>query len=156
LFRESASDDRLWPFAILNPAEAGWEQELEWEEKEGARGIRLAPGYHRYSLQSQQVESLIARVRSSGLPMHVCIRLEDERLVHPRFPVCVPDFHEIAEFLRVSSGIPVILSGLRAREEGLIREHFNDGHDDHGLVLLDLWFTNGPLAAIETVSRAKM
>ncbi|MDF2715356.1 MAG: hypothetical protein K0R28_2281, partial [Paenibacillus sp.] len=156
LFREAARDERLWPFAILNPAEDGWEPELEWAVQEGARGIRLVPGYHGYSLASPQVAELVARLRERQLPLHICVRLEDERLVHPRFPIVPVPFHEIAELLRLTGeDMLVILSGLRAREWDSVSELLNDGHRTDK-VLLDLWFTNGPIGAIASLSRSSL
>lgn len=156
LFREAARDERLLPFAILNPAEPGWEPELEWAVKEGAKGIRLVPGYHGYSLTSPQAAELVARLRGRELPLHICARLEDERLVHPRFPVMPVPFHEIAEMLHLAGeDMPVILSGLRAREWDSVSEHLNAGHKTDK-VMLDLWFTNGPIAAIASLSRGSL
>lgn len=152
LFAEAANDARLWPFAILNPAEGGWERELEWAIKEGARGIRLVPGYHGYSLASPRVAELASAMRERGLPLQICARLEDERLVHPRIPIVPVPFHEIAELLRLTGDIPVILSGLRASEWGSVEEHLNADHR-RDKVLLDLWFTNGPVAAIGSLCR---
>lgn len=155
LFRVAAVDKRLLPFAILNPAEPGWELELEWAVKEGARGIRLVPGYHGYSLASPEVAELIARFSGRHLPLHICARLEDDRLVHPRFPIVSVPFHEIAELLRLTEDMPVILSGLRAREWDSVSEHLNAGHRTDK-VMLDLWFTNGPIGAIASLSRGSL
>lgn len=155
LFREAASDERLWPFAILNPAEPGWELELDWAVKEGARGIRLVPGYHGYGLTSPQAAELAARVGMHKLPLHVCMRLEDDRLVHPRFPVKPVPFHELAELLRLTGDTPVVLSGLRAHEWSSVSEHLNAGHHADR-VLLDLWFTNGPIGAVASLGRGSL
>ncbi|MDF2720794.1 MAG: hypothetical protein K0Q59_469 [Paenibacillus sp.] len=155
LFRETAGDARLLPFPIIDPSEFGWEHELAWAAAKGARGIRLVPGYHGYSLMSPQVASLIDRVRELSLPLHVCVRLEDERLTHPRFPAAVVPFDEIGECLRLCEDMPVIISGLRAREWGSVYEVLNAGHRTDR-VLLDLWFTNGPIEAIASVCRSGM
>lgn len=155
LFRETAADERLWPFALLNPAEPGWERELDWAAREGARGVRLAPGYHRYSLRSPQAAELAAALGEYRLPLQVAVRLEDERLVHPRYPVAAVQPHEVAELLRLTGDTPVLLSGLRAREWSGVAELLNDGHRTDR-VLLDLWFTNGPIGAIASLCRGGM
>lgn len=155
LFRDTAADERLWPFAMINPAEAGWELELEWAFRQGAKGIRIAPGYHGYSLASPQAAELTARVSASGLPLHICVRLEDDRLTHPRIAIRPVQFHELAELLRLTGETPVVLSGLRAREWGNVSELLNDDHRTER-VLLDLWFTNGPIAAIASLSRSSL
>lgn len=147
LLRETEGDDRLWPYAILNPVEAGWERELDWAVAAGARGIRIVPGYHAYSLASPEAGELVDAVRAAKLPLHVCVRLEDERLVHRLQTVAPVPFDEIAELLRLTGDMPVVLSGLRAREWDTIESMLNADHATDR-VLLDLWFTNGPIAAI--------
>ncbi|MDF2718365.1 MAG: hypothetical protein K0R28_5290 [Paenibacillus sp.] len=116
---------------------------------------RLVPGYHGYSLASPEVAELIARLSGRHLTLHICARLEDDRLVHPRFPIVPVPFHEIAELLRLTEDMPVILSGLRAREWDSVSEHLNAGHRTDK-VMLDLWFTNGPIGAIASLSRGSL
>ncbi|MEF3302679.1 amidohydrolase family protein [Paenibacillus sp. GYB003] len=152
LLRETAGDERLLPFAIVNPAEAGWERELDWAAGAGARGIRLVPGYHRYGLAEAAAAGLVDRLARYGLPLHLCVRLEDERLVHPRYPVVPVPFHEVAELLRRAGELPVILSGLRASEWKSVAEHLNDG-EQADRVLLDLWFANGPIGVVASLCR---
>lgn len=159
LFRIASSDDRIWPYVILNPVEPGWELELDWAVQMGARGVRLVPGYHDYSLLEADVSKLAIQVQSLGLPLHVCARLEDERLVHPRLRARTIPFHELAELLRglrvdgEEQAAPVMISGLRAREWGLIEELLDEGHSTEH-ILLDLWFTNGPMAPFPALCRS--
>ncbi|TNJ64464.1 hypothetical protein FE784_20290 [Paenibacillus hemerocallicola] len=153
LFAETAADGRLWPVAILNPAEAAWDLELEWAVQSGVRGIRLVPGYHDYSLLIPQVGELAGRLNELGLPLHVSARLEDDRLQHPRFRAKAAPFHELAELLRLCGDLPVVISGLKVNEWDRVKELLNDGHHTER-VLLDLWFTNGPLAAIAALCRS--
>jgi predicted TIM-barrel fold metal-dependent hydrolase len=52
--------DRLIPFAVLNPAYAGWQRDLAWcREVLGARGLRLYPAYHNYRLSDARCSELI-------------------------------------------------------------------------------------------------
>ncbi|MDF2713771.1 MAG: hypothetical protein K0R28_696 [Paenibacillus sp.] len=155
LFRDTAADERLWPFAMLNPVEAGWELELDWAIRQGAKGIRIVPGYHGYSLDSPQAAELVARMSASGLPLHICFRLEDDRLVHPRIALRPAQFHELAELLRLTGETPIVLSGLRAREWQSVSEQLNDDHRTDR-VMLDLWFTNGPIAAMASLCQSNL
>lgn len=155
LFKETSADGRLWPFAILDPTEPGWELELDWAIREGARGVRLVPGYHRYSLLHPEAKKLAKAVAAEGLPLHVCVRLEDERLQHPRLQTIVVPYHELAEFIRPHPGVPIVLSGMRYHEWYSISAHFNDG-ETADRVLLDMWFTNGPIAAIADICQSDM
>ncbi|GAA3405605.1 amidohydrolase family protein [Paenibacillus hodogayensis] len=155
LLRDCSADKRLWPYAIVNPEEAGWERELDWAVGAGARGIRLVPGYHRYSVASPSATELVKRVGRYGLPLHLCVRLEDERLVHPRYPVDNVPYHEVMELLRRAEDVPIVLSGLRAQEWTDITEYLNDDEREERekRILLDLWFTNGPIGAIAGLCR---
>lgn len=155
LFKETSADGRLWPFAILDPTEPGWELELDWAIREGARGIRLVPGYHCYSLLHPEATKLADAVAAKGLPLHVCVRLEDDRLKHPRLQTIAVPYHELAEFIRPHPGVPIVLSGLRYQEWHSISAHLNDG-ESADRVLLDMWFTNGPIAAAADICQSDM
>lgn len=155
LLEETSADGRLWPFVILDPTEPGWELELNWAIREGARGVRLVPGYHGYSLLHPEAKKMADAVAAEGLPLHVCVRLEDERLQHPRLPTIAVPFHEVAEFIRPHPDVPIVLSGMRYQEWHSISAHLNDG-ETADRVLLDMWFTNGPIAAIADISQSGM
>lgn len=125
---------------------------MEWAVKKGARGVRIMPGYHCYSLLIPGMSKLLNRLNELRLPLQVCARLEDERLQHPRFTAKTPPFYEFAETIRECGNLPLIISGLRAREWQNVKELFNaDQQTDH--ILLDLWFTNGPLQSIAALCR---
>ncbi|TMV43597.1 hypothetical protein FE783_34965 [Paenibacillus mesophilus] len=153
LFKETSDDGRLWPFAILDPTEPGWELELDWAIREGARGVRLVPGYHCYSLLHPEASRFAHAVAAAGLPLHVCVRLEDERLRHPRLQTMAVPYHELAEFIRPHPAVPIVLSGLRYQEWYSISAHLNDG-EIADRVLLDMWFTNGPIAAVADICQS--
>ncbi|GIP34816.1 amidohydrolase family protein [Paenibacillus sp. J2TS4] len=148
LFAETAADGRLWPFAILNPAESdGWERELEYAEQSGTRGIRLLPGNHGYGLGDQRVAELVSALRKRQLPLAVCVRLQDERLQHPRYPAETVPLHALAELIARCEGHPLLISGLREYEwSAVLRLQTENWHLDR--VICDLWHVNGPLAVI--------
>ena len=51
LFEEvKGHEDRLIPFAVINPAYAGWEDDLRMCHELGMRGLRLYPKWHNYNL----------------------------------------------------------------------------------------------------------
>lgn len=147
LFAESASDDRLLPFVILNPAETNWEAELEWAAASGAKGVRLVPGYHGYDPAGSDAKALYAAVRRLRLPLQIIVRLLDERLQHPRFTAEHLPFHIAAELIVLLEGHPVLLSGFRENEWEQVKRMIPQGAGlEH--VCCDLWFCNGPLAVI--------
>lgn len=144
------TDDRLWPFAILNPTEPKVENELAWATTNGARGVRLTPGYHGYHLSEPPCADLVAAVREAGLPLHVCVRLDDERLRHHRFRSEDVPIHELAELIRAHPGQPLVLSGLRSSEWDAVRAHL-DHTDDTSHVIVDLWYVNGPAQVVQRI-----
>lgn len=147
LFDLVGADDRLLPFPIVNPAVS---DELAWLASMGARGIRLVPGYHGYSVTDPAVARIADMAADLRIPLQVCARLDDERLRHPRF--CAPDVpaHELAELVRANAGRRLILSGLRAGDWDTVRAHLNSTDDVSGVVA-DLWFVNGPVQVIRHI-----
>lgn len=149
LFAEAAADPRCWPFAVIDPSEFGWQRELDWAVAEGAKGIRIAPGFHGYRLTDPSVGDLVAATGAVGLPLHVLIRLDDERVRHPRFRVDDPTTVEIAQFLQPAANERrIVVSGVNHWQwteiDGLL------GGVGPG-VLGDLWFVNGPLGVVDTL-----
>jgi len=146
----SAEDERLWPFAIVNPTEDGWEYELDWAVANGVRGVRIVPGYHGYRLDAPQVGSLLQEVAERGLPLHVCATLEDHRMRHPRYLARQVTIFEIAHLLRRAPRLRLILSGVRAHEWAEIEAQLGPEHPTER-VLVDLWFTNGPAGVMAAI-----
>ncbi|WP_409343982.1 hypothetical protein [Paenibacillus sp. MBLB4367] len=153
LFAEAKKDERLWPFPVINPMEQGWQDELAWAAAEGARGVRLVPGYHGYGLRDITVAELLGAIRLLKLPLQVCVRLQDERLQHPRLRAEPVELHELAELTAAADGHPLLISGLRDHERETVMRHasFNGVPSQ---LLFDLWFCNGPLAAIASLCRS--
>ncbi|MCD9025309.1 amidohydrolase family protein [Cohnella silvisoli] len=147
LFKACSQDNRLWPFAIINPTDEGWLQELQWAIDSGVRGIRLIPGYHQYKLDHPAVNRLIEIIEPYRLPLHVCARLQDERLQHHRFYTEAVPVHSLASMISAAGDNPLIISGVNSNEKDEISRYLHaDQSIDH--VLYDLWHVNGPLAVI--------
>jgi predicted TIM-barrel fold metal-dependent hydrolase len=142
-----AADARLVPFALLNPEEPAVLEELAWAVSQGARGVRLTPGYHGYRLPDPRAAELVAAVGAAGLPLHVCARLDDERLRQRRFRADDVPLAELAELVRAHPGQPMLLSGLKATEWDEVRAHLGP-FADLSRVVVDLWFVNGPVGVI--------
>lgn len=72
--------DRFIPFAVINPAYAGWRDDLEiCTTKFGMKGVRLYPQYHEYELDHPEAVELLKRVRDKGLPAALSLRMVDHR-----------------------------------------------------------------------------
>ncbi len=82
--------DRLIPFAVINPTYADWEHDLAvCADEFGARGLRLYPNYHNYSLADACCNELIAAAAERDLVISIPIRQIDQRQRH--WLIEVPD-----------------------------------------------------------------
>jgi len=155
LFASTSSDERLWAFPIVNPLEAGWKEELDWAASMGARGVRLVPGYHGYSLREDVIQELVNVARKYKLPVQVCARLQDERLQHRLLRVQAVDLHDLAELITTTNGHPLLISGLSVQERDLVIRNVSSSNSIKiNQVLFDLWFCNGPLTVIASLVKA--
>jgi len=94
-------EDRLIPFAVINPAYAGWEDDLRiCCEEFGMKGLRLYPKWHNYELSDPRCVELVNRATEMGMVISIPIRVEDYR--QRSWLVDVPDvpLDEIAELVR--------------------------------------------------------
>lgn len=81
---------RLIPFAVLNPAYAGWREDLRiCHEEFGMKGVRLYPRWHNYSLTDGAALELIHRAAERRMVVTIPIRVEDRR--QQSWLVDVPD-----------------------------------------------------------------
>lgn len=71
---------RLIPFAVLNPAYAGWRDDLKiCHEQFGMKGLRLYPRWHGYKLTDAPCLELIHTAAARGMLVTIPIRVEDRR-----------------------------------------------------------------------------
>ncbi len=79
----SGREDRLVPFAVINPAYVDWEHDLQvCVEQLGARGLRLYPHYHDYALSDPCCNELIAAAAEKDLVVSIPLRQIDQRQRH--------------------------------------------------------------------------
>src|SRR5262249_14357891 len=72
--------DRFLPFAVLNPAYAGWHDDLKiCHEEFGMKGIRLYPKWHSYTLSSAACFALVPPAADRHMVVSIPIRVEDAR-----------------------------------------------------------------------------
>ena len=93
--------DRLIPFAVLNPAYAGWQDDLKICHRElGVKGLRLYPRWHNYRLTDPACRDLVQAAAELGLVISIPLRVEDRR--QQSWLVDVPDVDkdEIAGLLK--------------------------------------------------------
>ena len=72
--------DRLVPCAVLNPAYAGWERDLETcAGGLGMRALKLYPAWHGYALDDSRCDALVRAATDLGLPILIPVRATDRR-----------------------------------------------------------------------------
>ncbi len=93
--------DRLIPFAVLNPAYAGWRDDLNICHRDfGVKGLRLYPRWHHYRLTDAACRELVHAAAELGLVISIPLRVEDRR--QQSWLVDVPDVDqdEIAALIK--------------------------------------------------------
>ena len=74
------SRDRLIPFAVLNPAYAGWRDDLAiCHEQYGMKGLRLYPRWHNYRLTDRECLEMVRAAAERKMAVSIPIRVEDRR-----------------------------------------------------------------------------
>jgi uncharacterized protein len=82
--------DRLIPFGVINPAYAGWEDDLKTcQDVFGMRGLRLYPKWHNYALSDRCCLDLVHAATERNMIISIPIRVEDPR--ERSWIVSVPD-----------------------------------------------------------------
>jgi len=81
--RVAGHEDRLIPFATIDPTYPDWETDLRTcVEDWGMKGVRLLPAYHNYDLDEPPVARLMDACNELDVPVMFCAALEDQRHKH--------------------------------------------------------------------------
>lgn len=102
--------DRLIQFAVLNPSYAGWRDDLKQSHEEfGAKGLRLYPRWHNYTLTDPACLDLVNAATERGMLISIHMRVEDRR--QGTWLVDIPDVshEEVAGLLRAAPTARFIL-----------------------------------------------
>ena len=108
-------EDRLVPWAVINPNFPGWEDDLQEALEGGMQGVRLYPNYHGYGLGNECVRELLAALGPSGTSgptrcLAIYHKFVDERLHH--WNCLVPPVEmDIAPLVRDYPEAPMLLCG---------------------------------------------
>jgi len=119
----------LLPFGSINPRLPGWEQELQrCIEVHRVRGLRLHPNYHGYRLDDPAFTRLLKRATECRLIVQLALLMEDERMMHPRLRVEPVDPAPLAELVRQTPGLRlVLLNALRTLRGEFLRKLISAG-----------------------------
>ena len=104
-------EDRLMPWAAINPSFPGWEDDLAEAAEAGMMGVRLYPNYHGYTLEDPCCFDLLAALSERGLPVAIYHKLVDERLHHWRCLV-PPTELTLAPLVERFPKLPIICCGV--------------------------------------------
>jgi uncharacterized protein len=102
--------DRFIAFGVINPAYAGWRDDLKiCHEEFGVKGLRLYPRWHNYRLSDPACRELVNAATEQGLVMSIPLRVEDRR--QQSWLVDIPDVdqNEIAELVKACPNARFIL-----------------------------------------------
>ena len=146
---DACAGDRLFAvFAVLDPSESTWREELDWALDRGAAGIRIAPSLRRHPLAD--AVALARACGERGVPVQLLVRLDDERVRHRMLAGDDPTPEEIAEFVRHTAGTDIVVSGLRWEGWSEVRARLSG--DELDRVVLDLWHVNGPFRVFDALA----
>ncbi|MBM3748171.1 MAG: metal-dependent hydrolase [Acidobacteria bacterium] len=102
--------ERLTPFAVLNPAYAGWQDDLKICHRDfGMKGLRLYPRWHNYRLTDTSCLELVNAATELRWPISIPLRVEDRR--QQSWLVDVPDVdqEEMAALVKAAPKASFIL-----------------------------------------------
>lgn len=104
LLRLSRGRKEILPCVVIHPLLANWRDSLKASCDAGARGVKLFPSYHGYSLDLPAVDELIDRCTRLHIVVALSMRIEDERSHHPLMQVPPPSLDEIVRLARRHPG----------------------------------------------------
>jgi predicted TIM-barrel fold metal-dependent hydrolase len=94
---------RLNLLPVINP------KVCDIEEIENLKAIKIIPGYHFYSLNDRNFNTLFKKINDKKILLFIQMRYEDERSHHPLFKVKPPALEEIKQFALNFPEIRIIL-----------------------------------------------
>lgn len=112
--RIEGHEDRLIPWATINPNFPGWQNDLAEAMGENMAGVRLYPNYHGYNLADPCAADFLAQLAEQQIPVAIYYKVVDERLHHwhclvPPTELCLEtllDSYPTLEMLLCGFGLP--------------------------------------------------
>lgn len=104
-------EDRLLPWAVINPAFPGWEEDVQEAEAAGFVGVRLYPNYHGYTLTDGGLRDLLGAARARHWPVAIYHKVQDERLHHWHMAVPPTDMTGLNKLVEDFPQVPLLVMG---------------------------------------------
>ncbi len=102
--------ERLFPFAVINPYYAGWQEDLEeCVGKYNIKGITIYPSIHGYSLKDDCADELMVKVKEYKIPVAISLRIVDPRQGHWLFQVPNINIEDLVCFTKKHSEVSFII-----------------------------------------------
>lgn len=111
LERIAGYESRLVPWAVINPAFPGWEDDLQEAEASGFVGVRLYPNYHAYDLADPRLADLLGAIKALHWPVAIYAKVQDERLHHWHTLVPPVDFTPLPQLVERFPDLPLLTYG---------------------------------------------
>jgi len=103
----------LIPVPVLNPALAGWREDLAGVAADPrVRAVRLLPNYHNYLLNHPEVDALVAALGKHRLRIIVQMQVIDHRHEYHALTIKPVPADDLAALLKRHRNRPVLASGL--------------------------------------------
>jgi uncharacterized protein len=119
-------EDRLLPWATINPNFARWERDLTEAQELGCVGVRLYPNYHAYTLTDTCLRELLAALREAWLPVAIFQKFVDMRVHH--WHCLVPDVDmDLTPLVAEFPDLPIIWVGGGWQQAAAVAEVIRQG-----------------------------
>ena len=122
--------DRLIPFAVINPAYAGWQADLKICRYElSMSGLRLYPKWHGYKLSDPNCLEMMQTAAEYGMVLSIPLRVEDHR--QRSWLVDVPDLSldEVSEAVKACPMAKfMLLNGIGYAKSPLARSDWSSNY----------------------------
>jgi predicted TIM-barrel fold metal-dependent hydrolase len=100
----------LMTFGCINPKLPDWQEDVRrCQEDHHMAGIRVYPNYHNYTLEDASFAELLVLAARRRLILQIALNMEDPRTQHPLMRVPVVDPAPLADLLKRTPKLRVLL-----------------------------------------------
>lgn len=116
LARELSGFDNYKLVMTVNPLLSGAVSSIRKGKKElSAVGVRVYPGFHGFSLLSDEMRAVTEEIKKNGMTLYITYRVDDERMVYMFKPERVNP-EEVEQFIRENPDLDIMLCCPRTGE----------------------------------------